>query len=61
MRLLLVEDDPMIGASIQRGLRQEGYTVDWVRDGAAAELALADGVHEVILLDLGLPRKNGLD
>ena len=61
MRLLLVEDDPMIGASVQRGLKQEGYTVDWVRDGAAAELALANGVHEVILLDLGLPRKNGLD
>ena len=61
MRLLLVEDDPMIGASVQRGLKQDGYTVDWVRDGASAELALANGVHEVILLDLGLPRKNGLD
>ncbi|MFT3964198.1 response regulator [Propionivibrio sp.] len=61
MRLLLVEDDPMIGASVQRGLRQEGYTVDWVRDGAAAELALADKVHEMILLDLGLPRKDGLE
>ena len=61
MRLLLVEDDPMIGASIQRGLRQESYTVDWVRDGAAAELALADGVHEMLLLDLGLPRKSGLE
>lgn len=61
MRLLLVEDDPMIGASVQRGLRQEGYTVDWVRDGAAAELAVANGVHELILLDLGLPRKSGLD
>jgi len=61
MRLLLVEDDPMIGASVQSGLRQEGYSVDWVRDGAAAELALAGGVHEMILLDLGLPKKNGLD
>ena len=61
MRLLLVEDDPMIGASVQRGLRQEGHTVDWVRDGAAAELAVANGVHEMILLDLGLPRKSGLD
>jgi len=61
MRLLLVEDDPMIGASVQRGLKQEGYTVDWVRDGAAAELAVADGVHELILLDLGLPRKSGLE
>ena len=61
MRLLLVEDDPMIGAGVQRGLKQEGHTVDWVRDGAAAELAVADGVYEVILLDLGLPRKSGLE
>jgi len=61
MRLLLVEDDPMIGASVQRGLKQEGYSVDWVRDGAAAEGVLADGVHELILLDLGLPRKSGLE
>lgn len=61
MRLLLVEDDPMIGAGVQSGLRQEGYSVDWVRDGAAAELAIANGVHELILLDLGLPRKTGLE
>ncbi|MDR0440362.1 MAG: DNA-binding response regulator, partial [Candidatus Accumulibacter sp.] len=47
MRLLLVEDDPMIGASVQRGLKQDGYTVDWARDGAAAELALASGVYEL--------------
>ena len=61
MRLLLVEDDPMIGASVQNGLRQDGHSVDWVRDGAAAELAIANGVHEMVLLDLGLPRKSGLD
>ncbi len=61
MRLLLAEDDAMIGAAVLRGLRQDGFTVDWVRDGRAAELALADGVHEVLLLDLGLPRKQGLD
>ena len=61
MRLLLVEDDAMIGASVQSGLRQDGYTVDWVRDGAAADLAVANGVYELILLDLGLPRKSGLD
>ena len=61
MRLLLVEDDPMIGVSVQRGLKQEGYSVDWVRDGAAAELAVANGVYELILLDLGLPRKSGLE
>lgn len=51
----------MIGAAVERGLRQDGFTVDWVRDGRAAELALAEGVHEVLLLDLGLPRKQGLD
>jgi two-component system response regulator QseB len=61
MRLLLVEDDPMIGASIRNGLRQEGYTVDWVRDGASAEQAAANGVYELILLDLGLPRRDGLE
>lgn len=51
----------MIGASVQSGLRQEGYAVDWVRDGAAAEQALALGVYELVLLDLGLPRKAGLE
>jgi two-component system response regulator QseB len=61
VRLLLAEDDAMIGAAVLRGLRQDGFTVDWVRDGRAAELALADGVHEVLLLDLGLPRRQGLD
>ncbi|MDR2452181.1 MAG: response regulator [Candidatus Accumulibacter sp.] len=59
MRLLLVEDDPMIGAGVQRGLRQDGHTVDWARDGEAAELALANGVYELVLLDLGLPKKSG--
>ena len=61
MRLLLVEDDPMIGASVQKGLRQDGFVVDWVTDGAAAELALAAGVHDLMLLDLGLPKKSGLE
>jgi two-component system response regulator QseB len=60
MRLLLVEDDSMIGDSVRQGLRQDGFTVDWVRDGRAAELALANGVYDLLLLDLGLPRKEGL-
>jgi two-component system response regulator QseB len=60
MRLLLVEDDSMIGAAAQQGLRQEGHTVDWVRDGREAELALVDKVHDLVLLDLGLPRRDGL-
>ena len=60
MRVLLAEDDPMIGAAVERGLRQDGFAVDWVRDGAACESALAEAVHDVLLLDLGLPRKEGL-
>ncbi|HLB15780.1 MAG TPA: response regulator transcription factor [Burkholderiales bacterium] len=61
MRVLLVEDDAMIGESVAAGLRHAGHTVDWVQDGRAAEAALAAGVHEIVLLDLGLPRKLGLD
>ena len=60
MRLLLVEDDSMIGAAAQQGLRQEGHTVDWVRDGREAEVAVRDKIHDVVLLDLGLPRRDGL-
>ena len=61
MRLLLVEDDSMIGESVEEGLRGENYAVDWVRDGRAAELALSNGVYDLVLLDLGLPKKQGLD
>lgn len=61
MRLLLVEDDPMIGASAQQGLRQDGFTVDWAHDGQAAELALRTEKYDLLLLDLGLPKKGGLD
>jgi two-component system response regulator QseB len=61
MRLLLVEDDAMIGESVAAGLRLAGHTVDWVQDGRAAEAALAAPGHELMLLDLGLPRKAGLD
>lgn len=61
MRILLVEDDAMIGESVRVGLRRDGFTVDWVRDGRAAELALANGVYDLMLLDLGLPKKDGLE
>ena len=65
MRLLLVEDDAMIGESVRVGLRRDGFTVDWVQDGRAAEIALANvaagAVYDLLLLDLGLPRKEGLE
>ncbi|MGH8666685.1 MAG: response regulator transcription factor [Burkholderiales bacterium] len=59
MRVLLVEDDPMIGAGAQKGLRQDGFSVDWVRDGRAAAAALAANTFDAVLLDLGLPGKSG--
>lgn len=61
MRALVVEDDPMIGRAVADGLRGDGYAVDWVQEGVAAELALAVGVYDLLLLDLGLPRKDGLE
>jgi two-component system response regulator QseB len=62
MRLLLVEDDPMIGESLVRGLRDDGYAVDWVRDGSAALTALQDRQAEfsIAVLDWNLPRQDGL-
>ena len=60
MRLLLVEDDSMIGAAVEEGLRREGHTVDWVRDGREAEVVVPGGSYELVLLDLGLPRRDGL-
>lgn len=47
----------MVGSSIRAGLHPEGYSVDWVRDGASAELAVAANVYDAILLDIGLPKK----
>lgn len=61
MRLLLVEDDSMIGQSIEAGLRGAGFAVDWIRDGAAADLALATTAYDLIVLDLALPRQDGLE
>ncbi len=61
MRLLLVEDDTMIGDSVRQGLRQDGFAVDWVQDGETAELALRTTAYALILLDLGLPQKSGLE
>ncbi|MCF8198315.1 MAG: response regulator [Sulfuritalea sp.] len=60
MKLLLAEDDAMIGASVQKGLAQSGYGVDWCRDGEASKRALSDGHYALLLLDLGLPQQDGL-
>jgi DNA-binding response OmpR family regulator len=60
MRLLLVEDDSMIGEAAREGLRHEGHTVDWVRDGREAEASVASTAYDLVLLDLGLPRRDGL-
>jgi two-component system, OmpR family, response regulator QseB len=60
VRLLLVEDDAMLGEAVQDGLRQEGYVVDWVRDGGAARAALSTTAFGALLLDLGLPGSDGL-
>jgi len=61
VRLLLAEDDNMIGEAVRAGLRRQGFAVDWVRDGVAAEQALLAEAYDACLLDLGLPRKAGLD
>ena len=61
MRILLAEDDPLLGDGLRAGLRQLGFVVDWVRDGVAAERELNDGGHEAAVLDLGLPMKDGMD
>jgi two-component system response regulator QseB len=61
MRVLLAEDDPMIGRAVESGLRGNACAVDWARDGVEAQLALANGVYDLLLLDLGLPRRDGLE
>ena len=61
MRVLVVEDDALLGDAIQAGLRQQGFVADWVRDGVAADLALEGGSHDAVVLDVGLPRRSGLE
>ena len=60
MRILLVEDDDMLGEAVRDGLRQEGYVVDWVRNGGAALAALSTSSFSALVLDLGLPDSDGL-
>ncbi|PKO83125.1 MAG: DNA-binding response regulator [Betaproteobacteria bacterium HGW-Betaproteobacteria-11] len=61
MRILLVEDDPMIGEAVTIALKDAAYAVDWVRDGTTAGSALEHGEHQAVLLDLGLPKRDGLE
>lgn len=60
MRLLLVEDDGMIGKAMRQGLQAAGFTVDWVEDGRAASAALDTGLYDLAVLDLGLPGQDGM-
>ncbi|WP_018914256.1 response regulator transcription factor [Thiomonas sp. FB-6] len=60
MRALLIEDDPMIAAAIEVALRDAAYAVDLVRDGETADRVLRDGQHQIMLLDIGLPGRDGL-
>jgi two-component system OmpR family response regulator/two-component system response regulator QseB len=60
MRILLVEDDRMLGDGLQAGLTQAGYAVDWLRDGDAAVAALSTESFAAVVLDLGLPKRDGL-
>ena len=61
MRILLVEDDTLLGEGIQTGLVQDGYTVDWLTDGRAADQALQHNAFDLLVLDLNLPGLSGLD
>ncbi len=61
MRILLVEDDRALGEGIRTALKPEGYTVDWLQDGASALHALSHESFELAILDLGLPRLDGLE
>ena len=61
MRILLAEDDELLGSGLKAGLGQHGFVVDWVRDGVAAERELMTGQYAAAVLDLGLPRQDGMD
>lgn len=61
MRILLIEDDQMIGESVSESLKDSGYAVDWVKDGDSGLSAIGCQHYDLLLLDLGLPRKDGID
>lgn len=60
MRVLLIEDDPDLGEGIRTSLREEGYTLDWLKDGESAVHALREEGFDLVVLDLGLPRLDGI-
>ena len=61
MKLLLIEDDPMIGVGLEKALKKSGYSVDWLQDAIDAEHAIASMDYSLIILDLGLPGKDGIE
>jgi two-component system response regulator QseB len=61
MRILLVEDDPLLGDGLAAGLRQSGFAVDWLKDGESADAALKSEEFDLLVLDLGLPRLTGME
>lgn len=61
MRVLLVEDDELLGDGLKAGLKQAGYTTDWVTDGQSAESALKDNEFDLVVLDINLPKMSGLE
>jgi DNA-binding response OmpR family regulator len=61
MRILLVEDDKILGDAMHRSLEQAGYAVDWARNGKDADLVLGDQIYDLALLDLGLPKLDGFE
>lgn len=61
MRVLVIEDDDLLGDAIQAGLKQLGYAVDWMRDGVTADQALSTESYAAVVLDIGLPRLSGLE
>jgi len=61
MRVLLVEDDALVGDGVRAGLKQAGFAVDWVQDGQAAKIALETEEYALVVLDLGLPKLSGMD
>ena len=61
MRILLVEDDAMLGGAVRRALTKAGHAVDWVQDASGAEAAVRGEAYDAVLLDLGLPDKSGLE